>query len=58
MNLLLLRNKKYFSISKAIPITYLHMEDHITATKNHCKYCFDVLIAKIQGTPIPEYPKT
>lgn len=28
------------------------------ATKNQCKYCFDVLNAKLLGKPIPKYPET
>jgi hypothetical protein len=28
----------------------------IQAKKSHCKYCFDVLIAKLMGKNIPEFP--
>lgn len=27
------------------------------ATKLHCKYCFDVLIAKLSGKELPKYPE-
>ena len=30
--------------------------DKISATKLHCKYCFDVLIAKLSNKDIPPYP--
>jgi len=33
------------------------MQEDIKATKLHCKYCFDVLIAKLSGKSIPPYPK-
>jgi len=34
------------------------MKANIHATKEHCKYCFDVLIAKLSNKPIPQYPNT
>lgn len=34
------------------------MNSYPEATKEHCKYCFDVLIAKLAGKEIPPYPST
>ena len=31
--------------------------DSISATKRHCKLCFDTLIAVLKKEPKPEYPK-
>jgi hypothetical protein len=28
------------------------------ATKNHCKYCFEILIAKLEGKQMPKYPES
>jgi AMME syndrome candidate gene 1 protein len=29
----------------------------VSATKEHCRYCFDVLLAKLKGETLPEWPK-
>lgn len=34
------------------------MKADIAATKLHCKYCFDVLIAKLSKKLLPPYPNT
>lgn len=31
--------------------------DKIQASIQHCKYCFDVLIAKLSGKALPPYPQ-
>lgn len=36
----------------------MDQNNSIHATKTHCAYCFDVLIAKLNNQPLPEYPKT
>ena len=28
------------------------------ATKDHCKYCFDVLVAALNNKPTPPFPET
>lgn len=33
------------------------MQEDISATKEHCRYCFDVLIAKLNKKELPPYPK-
>lgn len=56
MTLLLTKIINYnLAISIAKPYT---MDNNIQATKTHCQYCFDVLIAKLNNKPLPEYPKT
>ena len=30
----------------------------IESTKEHCAYCFDVLLAQLNKKPIPEFPST
>lgn len=34
------------------------MEATIQANKQHCKYCFDVLIATLNKKDIPEWPNS
>lgn len=56
MHLILSRVKYFFAIAQALPKNIL-MEQNIHATRNHCKYCFDVLLAKLNNKPLPDYPK-
>ena len=32
------------------------METDVKANKDHCKYCFDVLLATLNKQPLPEWP--
>lgn len=41
---------------KILDIIIIEMKAEIAATKLHCKYCFDVLIAKLSKMPLPPYP--
>ena len=34
------------------------MKANIAATKEHCKHCFDALIAKLYNKALPPYPNT
>ena len=32
------------------------MEKDVKANKDHCKYCFDILLATLNKQPLPEWP--
>ena len=32
------------------------MESSFKATKDHCKYCFEVLLSKLTKSPMPTWP--
>lgn len=33
------------------------MQENVKATHDHCKFCFQVLDAKLRGQKVPEFPK-
>jgi hypothetical protein len=57
MKLLLLPKIINYKHTIAITKPFI-MDNNIQATKTHCQYCFDVIVAKLNNKPLPEYPKT
>lgn len=45
------------SVSRAFIIVKSLMQPNIEATKDHCKFCFETLEAKLKKQKLPEFPK-